>query len=233
MRLGERGQRGSRIGADRAVGTRAIAEAGRNTIDLHIVKLNGPKEPLDDGVPLEFASELLWVPAAEQDFGLLLRVIGHVPRVDVLVELLRLHKGIKQRGDAFLGELRVGHADQGVKLSVEDAMLNDHAKRPVRHGKLILHVIWTSEHNLISNEIAANFTATEADPYPALFALRRLFEIRGNFRVEGMALVLRVHVGCSLLGKNPGVGASRVEDGSNLLRLSRADIELTNVGKVL
>lgn len=94
------------------------------------------------------------------------------------MELLRLHKGIEEGSDSLLSELGISHTNESVKFSVENAVLNDHTKGPVGHCKLILHVVWTSEHDLISNEIAANFSATEADANPTLLTLRRLFEIR-------------------------------------------------------
>lgn len=45
--------------------------------------------------------------------------------------------------------------------------------------------------------------------------------------------MLRVHVGCTLLGEDPRVGAAGIEDGPNFLWLTGANVKLTDVGKVL
>ena len=91
MSLWECGEGGARVWTDKAFGSRPRTEARRDAIDLHIVELDRPKELMQHWMPLYIAPEAALVPATEQYFGFFVRVVGKVPREDVLGELARLH----------------------------------------------------------------------------------------------------------------------------------------------
>ena len=91
MSLRECGERCARVRTDEAFGSGPRTEARRDAIDLYIVELDGPKELVQHWMPLYIAPEAALVPATKQYFRFLVRVVGKVPREDVLGELARLH----------------------------------------------------------------------------------------------------------------------------------------------
>lgn len=87
-----------------------------------------------------------------------------------------MHQTVEKWCHALLGELGIGHADEGVELSVEDGVLNDAAEGPVRDYQLVASVLGAPHEDLVLHEVASDFTATKADLDPVFLGSRGFFE---------------------------------------------------------
>ena len=99
--------------------------------------------------------------------------------MDVLRELSALHEAIKEGCYTALGELRVGHADQGIEFAIEDMILVDHhAEGPLGNDKLVVHVVRAAHEDLVLNKVASQLATAKADSHPVLLLLLWLL-VRG------------------------------------------------------
>ena len=99
-------------------------------------------------------------------------------------------------------------------------MLNDHTKGPVRHDKLVVHVVRGAHHDLVRDEVASDLSASETDFHPVLLVGLGLLESLRELRVERADLVSFFHGLCALFGENPRICTACVEEGTHFLRLA-------------
>jgi len=86
---------------------------------------------------------------------------------------------------------------------------------------------------LVLHEVTPDLAAAKTDLDPMLFILLGFFEAGGGRWVKRMNLQALLHVLGALLGQDPGIGTACIEDCPHLLRLARADIQLTDVRQIL